>query len=116
MQLSMHDDAGQRHSVYQCQLHEARKTLGIFLAPDGNMIAQIEYMYAKACTFAAKLKYSRLSGYDALCATNTRIMKTLEYPLLTLTKVECSKIIFPILCSILGKMKIGLTIKREVLY
>ena len=82
------------------------------------MTAQINYMYDKASKFSAKLKHSRLTGSEALYATNTRIMKTLEYllPILNLTKAECSKIMYPILCSLLGKMKIVRTVKREILY
>ena len=114
----MLDDNNQRKMVYQCKPNEARKTLGVYIAPDGNMDAQIEYMYNKACTFSSKLKHCRLTGHDALYAVNTRIMKTLQYPLPTLhlTKSECTKIMYPILSSLLGKMKIVRTIKREVLY
>ena len=117
-QLSMLDDNNQQKMVYQCKPSEARKTLGVYIAPDGNMDAQIEYMYNKACAFSSKLRHCQLTGYDALYAVNTRIMKTLQYPLPTLhlTKSECTKIMYPILCSLLGKMKIVRTIKREILY
>ena len=55
-QLSMLDDNNQRQMVYQCKPDEARKTLGVFIAPDGNMDAQIEYMYNKVCSFSSKIE------------------------------------------------------------
>ena len=92
--------------------------MGVRLAPDGNMLSQIEHMISQTTEFATKLKRSNLSGYDALLAINTRIMRTLIYPLptLTLTQEDCTRIMKPLLHSVLGKAKIVRTIKRAVLY
>ena len=82
------------------------------------MEAQLDYMMVKVAKFSSKLKHSKLSGSDALYATNTQIMKTLAYPLLTisLTKSECTRTMYPALCSLLEKMKVVQTIKQELLY
>ena len=49
---------------------------------------------------------------------NTRILRTLAYPLVTttLTKQECTGLMTPILVPVLGKAKIVRTIPRAILY
>ena len=114
----MLEENNTRRTVHQCSPSEARKTLGVHIAPDGNMNSQIEAMLSASEAFSTKLKHSRLSGCDALHSFNTRIMKTLTYPLPTsmLTEVDCNKIMSPTIHSVLGKAKIVRSIKRDVLY
>ena len=117
-QLHMEDENSQLREVYQCKLNESRKTLGIHLAPDGSMTSQLQFMKTKAQQFSVKLYHSNLSGYDAIFAANSRILKTLAYPLpvLTLSKQECASIMYPVISSVLAKAHVVRTIPRDILY
>ena len=114
----MADENHERRPVYQCTPDESRRTLAVNLAPTGDMTKQLQVMTTQAKQFGSKLKHSRLTGLEAIIAMNSRIMRTLSYPLVTttLTKKQCQQIMTPILYSVLGKAKIVRTIARAVLY
>ena len=75
-QLTMNDNKGGRKPVYGCTPAEARRTLGVYLAPDGNMTLQLSKMLEQSTKFGTRLKNSRLSGCDALLAMNSQILRT----------------------------------------
>ena len=116
--LTMANDNGVKVNIPLCQPNEARRTLGVRLAPDGNFTAQTEYMKELVTKFANKIKNSTLSSVDIKLALTTRLMPALLYalPATTLTKIECTSIMAPMKEKILPKMRVVRTIRNAVLY
>ena len=92
--------------------------LGVWLAPDESNKTQIEETRNYAVGWEAKVRNGAIFRQDAWRAMNMKIMKILEYPLvtLTLTEVECDFIMTPILTGGLPRAGICYNIPRLVLY
>jgi hypothetical protein len=54
--LEVKDAGGHKHHLRQLEPWEAVRTLGVRLAPDGNMTTQYEYMFEQASLWADKLR------------------------------------------------------------
>ena len=78
---------------------EARRSLGVRTAPDGNNKQQVEYMWSIAEEWRDKIRTGHLTHYEAWTALTTRVMKTLLYavPAMNLTKKQSEYIMAPIL-------------------
>ena len=74
------DDEG-RAVLLRYEASVAQKTLGVFLAMDGNNIEETRYLRQKAVDFAECVRTGFLSRQDATYALHRTIMKTLEYPM-----------------------------------
>ena len=116
--LTMLDDNSNRQTIHQCAVSEARKTLGIRFAPNGDTSVQKDYMRDVAEQFANKIRSGSLRGHDAYVAMQSRIMKTLEYPLptITLSEHDCKYIMAPIISCVTNKLQIMRNIRRDLLY
>lgn len=107
-QLMVLDANGVSQQLRQLEPHMAERTLGVRLAPDGNMKTQSNFMRAQAlqwCNSIAKGFFDQRLMYQAL---STTIMKSLEYPLpaTTLSSVQCDYIMKPIYKLCLPKLKV----------
>jgi hypothetical protein len=93
-QRSVRDPAGQIRTLQCYESSQAVQTLGVLLAPDGNMDAQFEYMLETAQSWATRLKVKKLPRHLTWKAWMSTITKTLEYPLpvTTLTRAQCQKL------------------------
>ena len=60
--------------------HEAKETLGVYLAPDGNERLQIQHLKSKVAQWVEKVRTNRMSKHHASLALSSTIFKTLEYP------------------------------------
>lgn len=109
---------GRMTELEQVEPSEARETLGVFLAPDGNNSTAISNLKKKARDWSNLVLTGHLSADDIRTALNTTIVKSLEYPLpaLTLTEKECKEIIAPVLAVALPKSKVSRTYPRAVVY
>ena len=98
--------------------YEARETLGIFIAMDGNQEAQVEHLRNKANLFAEQIRTGFVSKEEAWHSLHTTIMKTLEYPMeaINLTKPQWDYVMSPILQSVLPRSGIVRTFPRVVVY
>jgi hypothetical protein len=98
--------------------HQARKTLGIFLAMDGNFKDQVKYLREKTSEFADSVRTGFLNREDLWYALNSTIMKTLEYPLaaITLIKRQWDYILSPALTALLPRAGFVRTIKRDLIF
>ena len=116
--LLVRDRDGQCHAVERLNPSDAKKTLGVWLAPDGNNIEAVEKLTAVADNWASRVRSGHLSTSDAWLSLTTTVMKTLEYPLaaLTLTKEECDSIMQPLLREGLPKIGLGRTFPRDVIH
>ena len=76
------DLEGTRVPVKILESDQAGKTLGIMMAADGNMDAQIEYLTGKAEEFAPNLKLPSPTNMDVnWIAYKHTICKAMEYPM-----------------------------------
>ena len=81
-ELTMENAAGNRVPLPRLEPEEAAKTLGVYMAPDGRMDEEIEYLTEKATDFTAAIR-GRGPGTrnDFWIAYNHTISKTMEYPM-----------------------------------
>ena len=100
------------------EVHEGKETLGVFLAPDGNNDAMIDYLKSKAEHWNELVHTGHLSRNDARRALSTTIMKSIEYGLnaLTLSRNDCKTIMKPILDAGLTNMGVCRNFPRGVAY
>ena len=117
-ELSVCGVSGHREALERVEPCEARKTLGIWLAMDGNNSTQVTKMRKKGQLFADHIRTSNLNPSKSWHAFKTTIMKTFEYPMeaLNLTKAEWNTILEPVLKVCLPKSGIVRTFPRSVLY
>jgi hypothetical protein len=92
--LQVHDPTGTTKPLKQLEPWDAERTLGVRLAPDGNMDTQFEWMASTARSWADKVHIGQLPRHLTWQAWKTTILKTLEYPLpsTTLSRAQCSKL------------------------
>lgn len=97
--LQVRDCDGNYSMLERLDPDEARKTLGVWLAPDGNNAEQVSQLRQVAEDWREKIRTGHLTRKDAWDALQMTVLKTLEYPLvaLTLTEDECTHIMAPIL-------------------
>jgi len=90
-----------QNSVYipHLETFEARQTLGVCLAPDGNWTTEVAYLQSIMQDWQVKMAASRLSSQDALFSLKNVVLCKLHYPLvmMTFTLQQCSQIMAPIL-------------------
>jgi hypothetical protein len=84
------DIANTRKVIKRLEPHQAYETLGVFLAPDGNLEEQFQKMLAAANKWAENLRTGKISRNEAWLALQSTIMRTLVYPLpaIRLTKSQ----------------------------
>jgi hypothetical protein len=111
------DDSG-REVLNRYEASEAKKTLGVYLAMDGNNQEETRYLRDKAEEFADCVRTGFLSQEDATYALHRTIMKTLEYPLVatTMDKLQWDYIMSPIIKLTLPRMGFVRSFPRDVVY
>jgi hypothetical protein len=92
--LQVRDPTGKVQTLAQLEPWHAERTLGVRLAPDGNMTAQFQWMLDTSKAWAEKIRAGHLPRHLTWLAWRTTIQKTLEYPLATttLSKSQCDKL------------------------
>jgi hypothetical protein len=116
--IEIKDIKGVRKELQRYEVHNAQETLGVFLAPDGNLMKQIEKMKNAAIKWADCMRSGRISHDDAWLSFYSTIWKTLLYPLpaLNLNKETYNKIMTPILNYLLPAMGICRNFPRTLVY
>ena len=116
LDLIAQDMHGKSLSLKYLLHNEAKEMLGVFLAPDGNNVKQLEEMTTARDNWMDKFRFGILEPEDHWMAFGTRIFKKLEYPLpaLTLTRDECDKLMSPLLQQTLSFSGVCRTIPKEV--
>ncbi len=81
------------------ETHQAMTTLGVDIAPDGNLIQQECKMKNISILWADQMRTGKLSHIESWTALHSTLWKSLEYPLpaLNLTKKQCEEIMTPAL-------------------
>ncbi len=98
---------GKLHAIPCLDVTEARRTLGVRLAPDGNSMAEFQYLRTMATEWKQKMEKARLTHMDALFSLHSSILRKMAYPLAvtTFTEQQCAELMKPILG--IGLPKIG---------
>jgi hypothetical protein len=95
----MMDHTGVRILLERVEVLEARKSLGIMVAGDGNWDSEYEYLLKILRDWRANLQAGHLSREDAWYALTHTINCTLEFPSMAtfLSKQQCENIMKPFL-------------------
>jgi hypothetical protein len=98
-----------RVELERLDMHEARETLGVWIAMNGNQRAQALALWEKAVLWADKVRTGRFSHAEAWYSLQFCIMKSLEYPLAatSLSKKQCDEIMKPIRAAALPALGIN---------
>jgi hypothetical protein len=106
--LCVSSDTGEKEPLEQLNADEARRTLGVWQAVDGNEKKQTTVMKEKAEAWSTSVMQSGLSKQDALIGMKTSLYPALTYGLMatTLSKKQCSQVFHPVRKSVLPKMGI----------
>ena len=75
----------ERQIVEQLDASSAYKTLGVWIAADGNHTKELKILKDTACKWADRIRVSLLSESESACAVHATIVKKLKYPLLAMT-------------------------------
>jgi len=80
---------------------KAWRTLGIRLAPDGNMTTELTYLLDTAKDWQCKMKNSKLSRMESIFSLQQVLLRKLMYPLpaTTFTQEQCQTIMSSILAQ-----------------
>jgi len=70
-----------RKVLKRLEPHQAYKTLGVFLAPDGNLSKQFNKMRAAAVEWADGIHTGNLRKEEVWIALQSTVLRTLAYPL-----------------------------------
>ena len=112
--LAIFDTNRTRVTLDRLEASEARETLGVCLAMDGNQQAEYEKLRQIACRWAEQVRCGQLSTAEAWFSLNQTIMKTLEYPLMAtcLTSSQCNTIMQTLLKAALPKLHIAMSFPK----
>ena len=116
--ISIRSPSGRRVSIERVDPHMARKTLGIWTAPDGSMTAELDYLKSKVKAWVDKVRVRHLPHHLVWQSLRTGIFKTLEYPLAatTFTSLQCRELCAPLLQVGLSRSHIVRSMPRDVVY
>jgi hypothetical protein len=70
-EIMVRDMDGTRHVLMWLPASEARQSLGVWMAPDGNNKQQVEYMQSIAEEWRDKIQMGHLTHYGAWTALTT---------------------------------------------
>jgi hypothetical protein len=81
------------------EISEARRTLRVWLAPDGNNKEEVLLLKQQVNDWADRIRAGHLPRQLVWESMQTAITKSIQYPLpaTTLTEVECQSIMAPLL-------------------
>jgi len=97
--LYVNDAEGQTGMIDRLPVTEARRTLGVRLAPDGNNQAEFEYLRGQSLQWRDHVRAGHLPRHLAWQALTISLLPKLKYPLpaTTFSRKACHKILSPAL-------------------
>ena len=116
--ISIRSPSGRRVPIERVDPYMARKTLGIWTAPDGSMTAELQYLQEKVKNWVDKVRVRHLPHHLVWQSLRTGIFKTLEYPLAatTFSLLQCRELCTPLLQVGLSRSHIVRSMPRDVVY
>ena len=114
--ISIFDSDRNRVPLERLEVGDARETLGVFLALDGNQQAEFLKLRGIANRWCDQVRSSRLSSAEAWFALHHTVLKSLEYPLLVtfLTRRQCDTLMHTLLQAALPRLHIALSFPKVV--
>jgi hypothetical protein len=79
--IKVKDINGFLKELKRIEPHQAMTTLGVDIAPDGNLVQQAEKMKRNAILWADQMRSGKLSRLDSWTVLHSTLWRSLEYPL-----------------------------------
>ena len=97
-QLTVRNPDGSRTALTQLEPSEARRTLGVWQAVDGNEVTQTAKLKEKAREWSRAVARSSLTRHDVAIGVTTSLYPSLTFGLMatTMSKKQCDDIFTPI--------------------
>jgi hypothetical protein len=116
--LRVKDIQGNIKELKRIDYHQAMTTLGVDLAPDGNLEQQARKMKDSAILWADQMRTGKLSRTESWIAFHSTLWRSLEYPLpaLNLTKKQCEEIMSPALNQFLPSIGVCRNFPRSIVF
>ena len=113
-----HEEREEKIKLKRMEFNAAFETLGVFIAPDGNLKEEKKKLMKVAKEFGESLRENKVSREEAWYATKTTILKTLEYPMeaISLEKKDWEEIYGQFLRYVLPKSGINRHFPRQVVF
>jgi hypothetical protein len=114
----MNDINDVRRVVRRIPTNHAEETLGVWIAPDGNMITQVKKLLDKALQWADQMRTGVIRKDETWLALHSTIWRTLSYPLnaVNITNAHWEKIMFPIINFALPAMGVCRKFPRDLVF
>jgi hypothetical protein len=108
-EISVKDMYGAVQTIRRCPVDHAERTLGIYLAPDGNERVQELVLRKKSVEWAKALRSSTLPRSLAIQAYSTTIARTFAYPTVAtcLTRKQTASVQGPAMIAALRAAGVG---------
>jgi len=112
------DDNNAPITIPELNPSEARRTLGVQLAPDGNNKDELRYLIDTARSWHSSMSVAKVTHAAAKFGLRQVILRKLEYPLVatTFTHKECQTIMSPILTAGLPAAGMTCTFPRAMVH
>ena len=116
--ITIEDKDGNRIPLPPCEVDEAKRILGVYLAPHDKGKGQTKALQLKAQTWATYASMRKINPTYAWEGINSGITKGIEWPLAasTLSEDQCSQIMASILKVALRASGIQWRLPRKILY
>ena len=100
------------------EVSHADKTLGVFIAVDGNEEAEIEHLKKLSEKFGHQLRTAKCEKNASMYTLQYSLMKTFKYPMVAtqLDKGTWTAILRPTLQAALHKAGMSMNVPRDVLF
>jgi hypothetical protein len=116
--LYVNDISNNRKVITRLEPHQAYETLGVYLAPLGNLEQQFIKMKSAATQWADNLRTGNIGRSEVWIALQSTILRTLMYPFpaLRMTKQQLEHIMAPILRYCLPALGICRNFPRQLVF
>ena len=117
-ELQVKDCEGHLKTIELLAASDARRTLGVRLAPDGNNDEEVWFLRERAKDWADRVRTGHLPRRLVWESMNTTILKSLQYPLpaTTLSAEQCRSIMAPLLAQGLSSSGVVRSMPRVVVH
>ena len=118
LQLNARDKSGTLTNLEFCSHAEAKKMVGVHLAPIGTEKAQLKALQAQVDIWTLHMLEHSVDAVSAWIALSTTISKSLEYPLVAtcISESQLNRVYSSLLCTALPKANFVRSLPRAVVF
>jgi len=112
------DKNNQPTKIPQLSPSEAWRTLGVWLAPDGNIVDELQYLLEVAKSWQTSMLAAKVTHAVAEFGLHQVVLRKLKYPLIatTLMRTKCNTIMSPMLSAGLPSAGLTCTFPRAMVH